>query len=98
MRNLNLNELKLFWLIIERDLFKANGVIKVEKKRYNIKTKHETRKKRLTTFIFFTPEVHNIINSFSWICFTIKIINDNKKARGINFVKMLNKFKNEYWK
>ena len=25
-------ELKLFWLIIERDLFKAKGVIKVEKK------------------------------------------------------------------
>ena len=27
---------------------------------------------------------------------TVKIIKDNKKAKGINFVKIPNKFKNEY--
>ena len=52
----------------------------------------------ITIFIFLTPDVHNIRNSFSWICLTINIINDSKKAKGMNFVKMPNKFNNEYWK
>ena len=47
------------------DLFKANGVMKVEKIRFK-KTKIKIEiKKTLTIFIFLTPEVHSIINSFS---------------------------------
>ena len=55
-------------------------------------------KKRLTIFIFLTPDVHKIINSFSWICLTMKIISANKKDKGMNFDKIAKIFNNEYWK
>ena len=53
---------------------------------------------RLTNFIFSTPEVHKIINSLSFLCFTIKTIIEIKKDKGTNFGAIPNMFKNEYKK
>ena len=47
---------------------------------------------------FLTPVVHNITNSLSWMCLIIKIVKESKKAKGINFGTMPNKFKKEYLK
>ena len=80
------------------DLFKVNGLIKVEKIMWKKSIPIDVIKKRFTSCNFFTPEVHNIINSFSWICLMIKIIRDIKKDNGMNFVKILKKFKIEYIK
>ena len=44
------------------------------------------------------PEVHKIMNSLSSICLTKKIIIEIKKAKGINFGIIPNKFKKEYRK
>ena len=40
----------------------------------------EVKKNKLTMVNFLTPEVHNITNSFSSICFNIKIIKASKKG------------------
>ena len=40
----------------------------------NIITKKDVNRIRFTNFIFSTPEVHKIINSLSFLCFTIKTI------------------------
>ena len=61
-------------------------------------TNIDTQKNKRTTWIFLTPEVHNIINSFSSFCLTIKIVSANKKESGINFVNIPIIFKVEYWK
>ena len=45
---------------------------------------------------FFTPDVHNITNSLSCICFKINIVIANKKDRGINLVNIPKIFKIEY--
>ena len=39
-----------------------------------------------------------MINSLSFICFNIKIINDIRYAKGINFGAIPNKLRNEYLK
>ena len=44
------------------------------------------------------PDVHKIMNSLSSICLTKKIIIEIKKAKGINFGIIPNKFKKEYRK
>ena len=49
-------------------------------------------KKRLTTCNFLTPDVHNIINSLSLICLTIKRNKAIKKDNGTNLVKTPKKF------
>ena len=58
----------------------------------------EDNKTKLTSCIFLTPDVQRIINSLSSLCFTIKIIKEIKKAKGINFATIPNKFKKEYLK
>ena len=80
------------------DLFKAIGVKKDDNIRYNIKTIMDEKKHKLTNCIFFTPDVHKIINSLSSLCLNINIVNDNKKERGINFGAIPKRFRNEYLK
>ena len=81
-------ELKPFLFNNCLDLFNANGVKTVENKIYIDKIRTDISKKILTNFNFLTPDVHNIINSFSWFCLTMKTNNDNKNDSGINLVKI----------
>ena len=55
-------------------------------------------KNKLIIFIFSTPDVHRIVNSFSWICFRIKIVNAKRKDKGINLGNTPKIFKKEYLK
>ena len=71
------------------------GVTKVAKNIWNNKANIETRKKRLTSFILFTPAVHKIINSFCLSNFKIETTNERRKEIGINFVIMFVTFKSE---
>ena len=53
---------------------------------------------RLIKLVLFSPEHHKIVNSLSFKCLVIKIVNDNKKEKGINLVAIANRFRKEYWK
>ena len=71
------------------DLFKAKGVINVEKMIWIKSINNEIRKKRFINFILFNPVVHKIISSFCLSNFTIDSVKANKKESGINFVIIL---------
>ena len=58
----------------------------------------EVIKKRLTICNFLTPDVHNIINSLSLRCLTIKRNKAKRNDSGMNFVKTPKKFNKVYKK
>ena len=62
-----------------------------------IKTNIEIKNNKLTTCIFFTPEVHKIINSLSRKCFNMNIVKVSKNDKGINFG-IKKRFNREYLK
>ena len=72
------------------------------KKVENIKqvkaVKQEINTKIFTKEIFFTPEVHRIINSLSLRCFKTKMDKDIRKERGINLTEMPSRLSKEYLK
>ena len=55
----------------------------------------DIKKNKFVTLNFAIPEVHKTSNSFCRSNLTIVSSKANKKLRGINFVKMFVKFKNE---
>ena len=58
----------------------------------------EIRINIFTKDIFFTPDVHKIMNSLSCKCLNIKIVKDTRNAKGINFIDMPRRFSKEYLK
>ena len=58
--------------------------------------KIDIKNNKFTIWVFFTPEVHKIVNSLSCICFEINIVNANKKEKGMNLGIIPKRFKIKY--
>ena len=89
-------ELKLFSLRIVLDLLRANGVKKIENKKYIDEIIKELKTNIFTKDIFSTPEVHKITNSLSCKCLNTKIDKEIKKDKGMNLTEIPSRFNNEY--